>query len=116
MSTITLTPDTIEVSFTTAEKVAGLVRDQSIPRSLVTDVTVVDDGLSATKGMRAPGLGLPGHRKLGTWRRSTGKELVDVRRGDPAVRITLHGHAYQAAVLGTAEAHELARALSGPER
>ena len=116
MSTITLTPDTIEVSFTAAEKLVGLVRDQSIPRSSVTDVTVVDDGLSATKGMRAPGLGLPGVRKIGTWRRTSGKELVTVRRGEPAVRITLHGHPYQAAVLGTAEAHALARALSGAER
>ena len=116
MSTITLTPDTIEVTFTTAEKVAGLVRDQSIPRSSITEVTVVDDGLSATRGMRAPGLGLPGLRKIGTWRRKSGKELVAVRRGEPAVRITLQGHAHRAAVLGSADADALAQALAGAQR
>lgn len=50
MSTITLTRHSIEVSFILPEKVAGLVRDQSIPRSAITDVTIVDDGLTATKG------------------------------------------------------------------
>lgn len=112
MSTITLTPDTVEVSFTAAEKVAGLVRDQSIPRSAITAATAIDDGLSATDGKRAPGLGLPGLRKVGTWRRSGSKELVAVRRGEPALRITLDGFAYQVAVLGTPEAHQLARELS----
>jgi len=116
MSTITLTPDTIEVCFSTVEKVAGLVRDQSIPRSAVTDATVIDDGLTATKGMRAPGLGVPGLRKVGIWRRPSGKELVDVHRGEPALRITLKGLEYRAAVLGTPDAHELARELSRRSR
>lgn len=113
MSKITLTPDNLEVSFTLAEKIAGLVRDQTIPRSAITDVTIVDDGLSATKGLRAPGLGLPGRRKLGTWRRPGGKELVDVRHGEPALRLSLTGHAYHAALLGTPGAHTLDRELSG---
>ena len=37
MSTVTLTRDTIEVSFTAVEKGAGLVHNQSIPRVAVTD-------------------------------------------------------------------------------
>ena len=114
MSKITLTPDDIEVSFTRAERITGLVRDQTIPRSAVTDVTIIDDGLSATKGLRAPGLGLPRRRKLGTWRRPGRKELVDVRHGEPTLRLSLTGHAYQAALLGTPDGHTLARQLSGP--
>lgn len=111
MSTITLTPDTVEVSFSTVEKVTGLLGDQSIPRAAITGVEVVPSGLEAAKGIRAPGLGLPFLRKLGTWRRRSGKELVDVRRGQPALRLTLTGHRYQAVVLGTPDAAKLAEQL-----
>jgi len=116
VSSITLTPDTIEVSFTRGEKIGGLVRDQSFLRSAVTTVSVVDDGLAAAKGLRAPGLALPGRRKVGTWRRSTGKELVAVRRGEPALRLTLAGQPYVAAVIGTPDAHALARELSAADQ
>ena len=116
MSSITLTPDHLEITFTASEKVAGLVRDQSIPRSAITAVEVVDDGLRATEGMRAPGLGIPGRRKLGTWRGTGGKELVDVRHGEPALRLTLEGQPYRAVALGTPDAHDLARALQDGTR
>lgn len=35
MTTITLTPQTLSVSFTLGEKVAGLIRDQRVPTAAV---------------------------------------------------------------------------------
>ncbi|MFC7723636.1 hypothetical protein ACFQW6_00865 [Nocardioides sp. GCM10028917] len=105
MTTLTLDGTTLTVSFTRAEKVAGFLRDQHVPLAAVSAVEVVPDGLAAAKGLRAPGLGLPGRRKLGTWRSRTGKTLVAVRGHGPAVRLTLTGHRY-ATLLITTDAPE----------
>jgi hypothetical protein len=74
---------TLKVSFTLAEKIAGLLRDQDIPLSAVRAAEVVPDGLAAARGLRAPGLALPGRRKVGTWRSPTGKTLVAVNGPAP---------------------------------
>ena len=68
MAQLTLTDDTLQLRFTTAEKVLGLVRDHDFPRSAITSARVEQDGLGAVRGVRAPGLGLPAVRKIGTWR------------------------------------------------
>ena len=91
MTTINLTGDRIRIEFRLWEKVAGLVRDQDIPVSAVRSATVAPDGLAAARGLRAPGLGLPGLRLIGTWRRIGEKSLVSVRRGQPAVLLELEG-------------------------
>ena len=79
MTTITLHDDVLSVTFTTGEKIAGLIGDQRVPMTAVRCAEVVPDGLAAARGLRAPGLGLPGVRKIGTWRRPSGTSLVAVR-------------------------------------
>lgn len=101
MAAISITPTHVEVRFSTAEKVGGLVRDQVIPRNSIASVDLVDDGYAATEGVRAPGLGVPGRRKVGTWRSKGTRHLVSVRRGQPAVRIALTGQRYDTMLLGT---------------
>lgn len=112
MAALDITPDTVTVRFTTAETVLGLCRGVTFPRSSITGVTVVADGLAATRGIRAPGLGLPGVRKIGTWRRRGAKELVSVRRGQPAVRIELTGQPHAAVVIGVDDAERVAAELA----
>jgi hypothetical protein len=112
MTTVQIVDDTFSVSFTTAEKVAGLLRDQRIPLSAVRSVEVVPDGLQAARGLRAPGLALPGRRKIGTWRSRAGKTLVAVQGHRPAVRVTLVGQRYAALLLTTDAPEELATSLS----
>jgi hypothetical protein len=91
MTTIIVTPDRVRIELSVREKVGGLVRDLDVPASAVRSVSVVPDGLAAARGIRAPGLGIPGVRKIGTWRRRGGKTLVSVRRGRPAVLLLLDG-------------------------
>ena len=98
----------LEVRFTTGEKVLGLVRDVVIPASAIASVDVVANGLSAAHGLRAPGLGLPGRRRLGTWRGREGKTLVSVRRDQPAVRVRLTGQRFDTLLIGADEAFALA--------
>jgi hypothetical protein len=73
---------------------------------------VESDGISAARALRAPGLGVPGLRKIGTWRRRadgrTRRTAVSVRRGQPAMRIELRGTSWDQLLIG----HDDARALA----
>ncbi len=112
MSTVTVTPDAVEVRLTAAEKAAALRADLRVPRSAVRSAEIVDDALGAARGVRT-GLGVPGWRKLGTWHSRSGREFVDVRHGQPAVRIHLDGHGYSSLLLGVDDPHAVVATLAG---
>ncbi|MGR6965427.1 hypothetical protein ACU610_13265 [Geodermatophilus sp. URMC 61] len=109
---MTTTPQTVCVSLSRTERLLGLLRDLEVPLSAVQGVDVVPDGLAATRGLRAPGLALPGVRKVGTWRRRGEKTLVSVRRGQPAVRVRLTGQRFDTLLLGVDDAAAVAATLS----
>ncbi|MGY1809019.1 hypothetical protein ACI8AF_16745 [Blastococcus sp. SYSU D00669] len=113
MATLQRTADTVRVSFTPAEKLGGLVRDLEVPRSAVTGVALVTDPLADLRGLRAPGLGVPGVRKIGTWRRRGTRTLVSIRRHQPAVRVDLSGQRYDTLLIGADDAAALAAELGG---
>lgn len=113
MATLQRTDSTLRLTFTPAEKIAGLVRDLEVPLTAVTDVAVVADPVTAVRGLRAPGLALPGVRKVGTWRSRGGSTLVSVRRDQPAVRIELTGQRYTGLLIGADDAAALAAELTG---
>ena len=111
MSSIVVTDQALTVRPTGFDRVAGLLREQVVPRSAITDVEVVDDGLAAARGLRAPGLALPGRRKVGTWRARGVKRYVDVRRGQPALRIRLRDQRYDELLVGADSAATVAERL-----
>ncbi|MGZ4437152.1 MAG: hypothetical protein ACXVWU_03115 [Nocardioides sp.] len=100
MATLRVIGDELQVRFTKPEKVFGLVRDHDVPLSAVVSATVATDGLHAVHGIRAPGLGVPGRRKVGTWR-GRGRTLVSVRRGRPALVAELRGEHFDRLVVET---------------
>jgi hypothetical protein len=112
MATVQLHPPVLSLRLTRGEKIAGLLRDVDVPLAAVRGVEVVPDGVAATRGLRAPGLGLPRLRKIGTWRSRDGRALVSVRRGQPAVRIRLEGQRWDELLVGTDDASGLATALA----
>ena len=111
MSTVSLIPGELTVELTTAEKVAGLHGDVRIPLSAISNVEVVPDALAAAHGLRAPGLSLPGVRKVGTWRTAGGAELVVARRGQAGIRLTLVGQKLASLLLGDDDAEALAERI-----
>jgi hypothetical protein len=111
MSTLTIQNGTITITLTAGEKVAGLHGDLEFPLSAVTAVEVVPDALAAAHGLRAPGLSLPGVRKVGTWRTREGSEFVVASAGQPAVRLHLRGQKLSSVLVGDPDADEIARAI-----
>jgi hypothetical protein len=101
MATIDKQGDELVVTLTAAEKAFALRGGIRVAAAHVADVTVVPEGIKAVRGLRAPGLGLPGVRAVGTWRRRGWKEFVSVRRGQPALRITLDGPGFDSLLIGT---------------
>lgn len=99
MATVQMTTETLTVRLTRGEKIAGLLRDLTVPLGAVTGVEVVPDALAAVRGLRAPGLGLPS-RRIGTWRRRGERALVSVRRGQPGLRLRLSGQRFDTVLLG----------------
>jgi len=112
MTTAQVHDTTLTVSFSAAEKLAGLLRDQHIPLAAIRAVEVVPDGLEAARGLRAPGLALPGRRKIGTWRSRSGTSLVAVHGHRPAVRLTVDGQRYASLLITVDAPEDLAASLS----
>jgi hypothetical protein len=112
MPSITVTRDTVTVRLSPAEKVGALHGDVSIPRSAIVGVNVVDNSMSAVSGMRAPGYAMPGHAKLGTWRRHDGKDFIAVYAGRPAVELRLAGQRYERLLISVDDPHAVVAQLA----
>ncbi|WP_377289970.1 alpha/beta hydrolase family protein [Planomonospora corallina] len=113
---MTTTATELVLALSEGEKVAGLHGDIRVPLSAVRDVDVVRNPVTEVRGLRAPGLAIPGRTKIGTWRRPGGKAFVVARRGTPAVRVTLEGADYAELMVGDDDAAALAgrvRAAAG---
>jgi hypothetical protein len=111
MSAVSLTAAELTVELTPAEKVAGLHGDVTVPLTAIAGVAVVPDALAAAHGLRAPGLSLPGARKIGTWRTKDGAEFVVAGRGQAGVRLTLTGHKLASLLVGDDDAEALAERI-----
>lgn len=87
MATINVDPREVTVTLTPLERVFALRRSVRIPVAHLASVEVVDDAYAAMTGLRAPGLGLPGYAKVGTWRRRSGATVGVVWGRGPGLRL-----------------------------
>lgn len=112
MTTVHVADDTLQVRLTPFEKIAGLLGDLDVPLSAVRAATAVPDGARAVRGLRAPGLAVPGWRRIGTWRGRRAKRYVVVRSGKPALHLRLSGARYDELIVTTSRARDLADRLA----
>lgn len=75
------------------------------------------------RGIRAPGLGVPGRTKIGTWRSKGSKTFAVAQHGQPGVRIRLQDNTFDQIVLSmpdgpgvVAAVRKAAGAARGSER
>jgi hypothetical protein len=108
MSTVSVSNGRLTVRLRPWEKVAGLLGDLDVPVTAVAAADAVPDGTRALQGFRAPGLGVPGGPRIGTWRGSGATRWVAVRPGRPALRLLLRGQRYDEVLVTTPDAEALA--------
>lgn len=93
------------------DRILALRGDVEIAAADIAEISAVPDGMAAVEGIRAPGLGVPGARKIGTWRRRHGATVAVVRGRGPALVITATEGSVRRIVLSAADATERANAL-----
>lgn len=112
MATLTVTDDTLHLRLTRGERLAALRGDLRVPLSAVTAVSV--EAEARPRGLRAPGLAVPGRRRLiGTWRARGHRTLISTRRGEPVVRIVLTGAREDEVLVSSPDADRIAAELAG---
>lgn len=107
MAHIRLTDAHLEVALTRREKIAGLLGDLRVPVAAIGRVDVVENAFDAVRGLRAPGLAIPGLTRVGTWRGRGRRTFVVARAGQPALVVDLEGQRYDRLVLSTTDAASL---------
>ena len=89
MAQVAVRDGALVVELSAWERLAALRGNVRVPREQVAHVQVVDDAGREVQGLRAPGYDLPGHAKLGTWRRRGGRDVVVARAHRPGLVVTL---------------------------
>jgi len=112
MANLVITDDTLTVQMSLAEKAEALHRDLTVPRSAVTGVRVVADGLAEVHGLKMPGTGLPGVIMVGTWISSEGRTFAVCHGGGPAIVIDLAGEHLDRIVMTVDNPEQAATELS----
>ena len=89
MAVLVVGTDDLRVRLGRGEKIGGLHGDLVVPLSQVRDVETVAEPYRVVRGIRAPGLGVPGRTRIGTWRSRGRKTFAVARHGQSGVRILL---------------------------
>lgn len=93
------------------DRLLALRGDVVVPAHQIASIAAIADGLAAVRGLRAPGLGVPGSRKIGTWRRRGDVTVAVVRGRGPALEITTTGGAVNRIIVSAPDARERVAAL-----
>lgn len=112
MATLSLNNRSLTVRLSIIERILAMHGDLTLP---LTDITAADstpDGIASVRGLRAPGLGIPGWVKLGTWRRRGGGAFALVIGRGPAIRVHLASGTYREVVVSTRDADHLASQIT----
>lgn len=118
--------DRVVIQLTPSERALSLHRREVvIQRSAITSALITEDPWVWLRGVRAPGVHLPGRLACGTWRNLAGRDFVLARKGRAAVVIdvdapgmldshetaTAEFDGYARVILSTTHAGELMQAL-----
>ena len=115
MATLIVHTDYLEIKLSRGEKIASLHRsDLEIPLDKIRSAALTDDPWVWVRGLRSPGLGVPGNVAVGTWRFHDGKDFLLVRGKKPAVVIDIDDFEYARVIISTSHAVTLIKALRLP--
>ena len=120
MVSLSVDSRTITVRLNLLERVLAVHGSVTLPLDSIRLAASVPDGLAAVRGIRAPGLGVPGWAKIGTWRRPGSRTLAVVRGRGPALHLYMSEGPISQVLISTPDADawalRLTRAISGAAR
>jgi hypothetical protein len=99
MANLLINDDTVTVELTALEKAQALHGNVTVPRTAITEVRSVPDGLAEVHGLKMPGSGIPGVIMVGTWRGADGTTFAVCHGAKPAVVIELTGQRFDRIVV-----------------
>jgi hypothetical protein len=111
VATLLIDDDTVTISLSVAEKVEALHGDVTIPRTAITRVREVEDGLREVHGLRAPGTGFPGVILVGTFRTLHHTTFAVCHGERSALVLDVAGQAYDRIIVTVDNADEALGAL-----
>ena len=101
------------MDLTRGEKLAALrKRDVVIPWAGIRRVEAVAEPIRLVHGLRAPGLGIPGRTKIGTWRSKGRKTFAVTHKAAAGLRITLQNNTFDEILLSVPDPVLLADQIS----
>lgn len=112
MANLQIFDDTVTVELTAIEKAEALHGNVTVPRSAITSVRAVPDGLSEVHGLKMPGAAIPGVIMVGTWRGAGGTTFAVCHGARPAVVIELAGQRYDRIVVTVDDPQNAVSSLS----
>ena len=120
MVSLSLDARAVTVRLNPLERVLAVHGSVTLPLDSIRSATSVPDGISAVRGFRAPGLGIPGWAKIGTWRRRGSRTLAVVRGRGPALHLQLSEGPISQVLVSTPDAdswvNRLTPVISGAAR
>ena len=105
MALVRITGDRLVVELQGLHKLWALKSRIDVPLAHVRGATVDPGIVREPKGIRAPGLHIPGAAAIGTFRRDGEKHFWDVRGGSHAVVVQLDDESYDRLVVEVADPH-----------
>lgn len=115
MSTIELRDGGLTIRLSLVEKMCALHASVHADQSQVLRAFSVNDPWDLLRGLRMPGLGVPGMVALGTWRwrraEGSGRDFVVVRGHGPGVVVDLRDHEFDRLLLSVDQPAELTGVL-----
>jgi hypothetical protein len=112
VANLVINDDTMTVRMSRAEKAEALHRDLTVPRSAITGVRVVTDGMNEVHGLKMPGSDIPGVIMVGTWISRGGNTFAVCHGNGRAIVIELTGQNYDRIVMTVDNPEDLATRLS----
>jgi hypothetical protein len=111
MAEVVVDPRSVTVVLSAAEKLESIHGDLSLPRSAVRAARAVEDGMAEIHGLRAPGTGVPGLIRAGTFRDKGVRTFAVCHRHRPAVVLELDGELFDRVVVTVDDPQSILDAL-----
>ena len=111
MAELRVDADTVVVHLSGLERLVALRGDVEVGRAKVTAARVATDPWAELRGMRAPGVGIPGVVMFGTRRGRFGRDFVAISHRQPALVIELRDEPFARLIVSTPNPDSVAAAL-----